>query len=110
MSCMRKKGGAATRLPLDYFDPSYSVGKNVSAGRDLLHASGRGIRPSLGGRRKTKRSHRSKRKRGGFIPSIMEGFVANAAQYIVPIALFAGYKLMTRKGKKRKGHSRKHRK
>lgn len=109
MSCYRKSGGASP-LPLDYYDPSYSLGKNVSAGRNLLHASGRGVRPSLGGRRKTKRSHCSRRKRGGFIPSVMEGFVANASKYIVPIALFAGYKLMTRKGRKRKGHSRKHRK
>jgi hypothetical protein len=103
MSCCRKRGGGATVFPLDYYDPSYSMGKNVSAGRDLLHASGRGIRPSLGGRRKTKRSQRSRRKRGGFVPSIMEGFVASASKYIVPLALFAGYKLMTRKGKKGRG-------
>ncbi len=103
MSCCRKRGGGATVFPLDYYDPSYSMGKNVSAGRDLLHASGRGVRPSLGGRRRTKRSHRSRRKRGGFVPSIMEGFVASASKYIVPLALFAGYKLMTRKGKKGRG-------
>jgi hypothetical protein len=106
MSCSRKRGGAATAFPLDYFDPSYSIGKNVSAGHDLLHASGRGVRPSIGptgvigGRRKSKRSHRSKRHRGGFVPSVMEGFVASASKYIVPLALFAGYKFMTRKGKK----------
>ncbi len=38
--------------------------------------------------------------RGGFMPSIMDGFAAAASKYIVPIALFAGYKLMTRKQKK----------
>jgi len=102
MSCYKKRGGAATVFPLDYYDPSYSMGKNVSAGRDLLHASGRGVRPSLGGRRrsKSKRSRCSKRKRGGFVPSVMGGFVEAASKYIVPIALYAGYRLMTRKSKK----------
>jgi hypothetical protein len=103
MSCFRKRGGGATVFPLDYYDPSYSMGKNISAGRDLLHASGRGVRPSLGGRRRTKRSHKSRRKRGGFVPSVMGGFVEAASKYIVPLALFAGYKLMTRKGKKGRG-------
>jgi hypothetical protein len=103
MSCCRKKGGGATVFPLDYYDPSYSIGKNISAGRDLLHASGRGVRPSLGGRRRTKRSQRSRRKKGGFVPSVMENFVVSASKYIVPLALFAGYKLMTRKGKKGRG-------
>jgi len=103
---MRKRGGAATVFPLDYYDPSYSLGKNVSSGRDLLHASGRGIRPSIGGRRK-RRSHRSKRRKGGFVPSVMGGFVEAASKYIVPLALFGGYKLMSRKWKKSKrGKSR----
>jgi hypothetical protein len=37
---------------------------------------------------------------GGFVPSVGEPFVAAAGKYIVPLALFAGYKLMNRKGKK----------
>jgi hypothetical protein len=108
MSCHRKRGGGATVFPLDYYDPSYSLGKNVSAGRDLLHASGRGIRPSLGGKRRTKRTHRLRRKQGGFVPSVMEGFVEAASKYIVPIALYAGYKLMSRK--KNRKRRRTHRK
>ena len=103
---MRKRGGAATALPLQYFNPSNSLARNVSAGRDLLEASGRGIRPSLGGRRK-RRSHRSKRRKGGFVPSVMGSFIESASKYIVPLALYAGYKLMTRKGKRgKKGKSR----
>lgn len=116
MSCMRKRGGAATVMPMEYYNPSYSLARNVSAGRDLLHASGRGIRPSLGGRRKRrshhskKRSHRSKRRKGGFVPSVMGSFVESASKYIVPLALYAGYKLMTRKGKKGKKSTRRSRK
>jgi hypothetical protein len=30
----------------------------------------------------------------------MGGFLESASKYIVPLALFAGYKLMTRKGKR----------
>jgi hypothetical protein len=30
----------------------------------------------------------------------MDGFMAAASKYVVPVALFAGYKLMTRKQKK----------
>ena len=47
-------------------------------------------------------SRKSRKSRGGFVPSIMDGFVAAASRFIVPVALFAGYKLLTRKQKKHK--------
>ena len=76
------------------------------------------IRPRIGGgtkRRKqnkqTKRNKKSKRTKkqsgkqrgkqsGGFIPTVMEGFCIAASKYITPLALFAGYKWMTRSQKK----------
>jgi hypothetical protein len=100
---MRKtrKGGSYGPMPLKYFDASLT-GPSANAGRDLLHASGMEIRPRIGG----KRSKRTKRnKRGGFVPSVMGNFVQSSSKYIVPMALYAGYKLMTRKGSKR---SRRH--
>jgi hypothetical protein len=90
----RRRGGAATVFPLKYFDPSAPT-PDAAAGRNLLHASGMGIRPKIGGRRR-----KTRRARGGFVPSVMGGFLASASKYIAPLALFAGYKLMTRKGKK----------
>jgi hypothetical protein len=90
----RRKGGAATVFPLKYFDPSAPT-PDAPAGRNLLHASGMGIRPKIGGRRR-----KTRRTRGGFVPSVMGGFLSSASKYIAPLALFAGYKLMTRKGKK----------
>lgn len=96
---VRRRGGAATVLPLKYFNPMAEE-PSATAGRDLLHASGLGIRPKIGGKR------RHTRKRGGFVPSVMEGFVTAASKYIVPVTLFAGYKLMTRKGKKGKRGTR----
>ena len=68
------------------------------------------IRPRIGGARtkRAKQSKRTKKQRGkqrgkqsgGFIPTVMEGFCMAASKYIVPLALFAGYKWMTRSQKK----------
>jgi len=105
---MRKtrKGGSYGPMPLKYFDASLT-GPSAGAGHDLLRASGMGIRPRIGGTRRSKRSmRRSKRskrnKRGGFVPSVMGNFVQSTSKYIVPMTLYAGYKLMTRKGSKSK--------
>ena len=45
-------------------------------------------------------SRKSRKSRGGFVPSIMDGFVTAASQFIVPLALYSGYKLLSRKQKK----------
>jgi hypothetical protein len=107
----RKKGGAATVFPLKYFD-SQAKAPDAEPGRDLLQSiAPLGIRQRIGGaKRSIKRKRilkRSKTLKGGFVPSVMGNFIAAASKYIVPIALFAGYKLMTRKQKKRK-MSRRH--
>ena len=101
---MRKtrKGGSYGPMPLKYFDATLT-GPSAAAGRVLLPASGMGIRPRIGGKRSKKRSHR----RGGFVPSVMGNFVQSTSKYIVPMALYATYKLMTRKGSKSK-KSRRH--
>lgn len=98
----KRRGGAATAYPAKYFDAD-AYTPDASKGVDLLGASGMTIRPKIGGRRKTRkvrRARKSKKTKGGFVPTVMEGFVAAASKYIVPIALFSGYKLMTRKGKR----------
>jgi hypothetical protein len=81
----------------------------VPEGSDMV--AGSVIRPRIGGgtkrRKQNKRNKKAKRTRtqrgkqsGGFIPTVMEGFCAAASKYIVPLALFAGYKWMTRSKKK----------
>ena len=104
----KRSGGGATVFPLKYYN-THAEEPAAAPGHNLLGASGMTIRPRIGGKRKTRRVRktRSKRTRGGFMPSVMDGFVVAASKYITPIALFAGYKLMTRKGKKGKG-SRRH--
>jgi hypothetical protein len=87
----KKRGGAATAFPLNYFDPAYAP-VDASSGNDLLAAAGRGIRLALqvpkGGRRRTHK------KKGGFYPSVMGNFTASASKYIVPMSLYALYKMM----------------
>jgi hypothetical protein len=102
----KRNGGAATVMPLSYYNPG-AAEPAVDAGRDLLKAiPPLGIRPKIGGKRRSKhrtRRHRTRRhhkSKGGFMPSVMDGFIAAASKYAVPVALFAGYKLMTRKQKK----------
>jgi len=88
MKSRRKRGGSP--LPASYFDIQSKM-PSASAGRDVTGYYDSVIRPGLsvkGGRR---------RKRGGFIPSVMEGFSILASKYITPLALFSGYKLMTKK-------------
>jgi hypothetical protein len=106
----RRNGGAATVLPLKYFNIGASE-PDAAPGHDLLKAIPPiGVRPKIGGKRRKTRRVLKKRKhqKGGFVPSIMDGFVAAASKYIVPVTLFAGYKLLTKKGKKGKRGSRRH--
>ena len=94
-------------MPLSYYNPGAQE-PSVDAGRDLLKSIGPiGVRPRIGGKR-SRHTKKHRKTRGGFVPSIMDGFVVAASKYIVPLALFAGYKLMTKKGKKgvRRGHTR----
>ena len=97
-------------MPLSYYNPG-AYEPAADKGRDLLEAiPPLGVRPKIGGkRRRSTRKHRTKRhhkNKGGFVPSVMDGFVTAASNYVVPIALFAGYKLMTRKQKKGRRHTR----
>jgi hypothetical protein len=83
-------------MPLQYYKPDAPLPPSET-GHDLLKAIPPiGVRPKIGGRQRryTKKSHKT---RGGFIPSVMEGFVSAASKYIVPIALYAGYKIMSKK-------------
>ena len=112
-----KKGGGP--LPLRYFDPN-AYQSSASAGSDVLGVSGLEVRPKIGGRRakRAKRAKRATRKaskrsrrtikggftrfaaKGGFIPSIMESFVAGASNYIAPLAGVSAWKLLNNPNRK----------
>jgi len=99
----KRRGGAATVFPLHYFGAKEPVA--ADAGRDLLPipVSGMGIRPRIGGKRLKRRTHH--KKKGGFVPSVMGNFTASASKYIVPMALYALYKMLrtSKNGSRKKG-------
>lgn len=93
----KKRGGSTTAMPMKYYNSS-AYEPSANSGRDLLRAIPPiGVRPRIGGRRKL-----TKKLKGGAITSILEGFTRMASRYIVPIALYAGYRLMTKNNKKSK--------
>lgn len=89
---------------------------DAAAGRDTLNTlrTGSMVRPILhqtasfqGGKRRTIRRKRATRKltrrqrkqKGGFIPSIGEGFSALAAKYITPVALYSLFRFVNGKSR-----------
>lgn len=78
-------------MPLSYFDPSATM-TSASEGSDRLVANAHMIRPRIGGGRKRS----TLRKRGGFVPSVMEGFVSATSKYLAPIALMMMYKYVNK--------------
>jgi hypothetical protein len=92
---------------------------DAAAGRDTLNTlrTGSMVRPILhqtatfrGGKRRSMKHRRatrkvtrqSRRQKGGFIPSIGEGFSALAAKYITPVALYSLFRFMNGKSRTRR--------
>lgn len=111
MNRMRSKRGGGP-LPLEYFGTK-TDNYTSAMGADLLATKDAMIRPRIGGRVTKKRStkkrstkkhstkkHRTHRTKGGFVPSVMEGFTIAASKYIVPLVLFAGYKMINKSTRK----------
>lgn len=48
-------------------------------------------------KRKSRIRRKGTRRKGGFTPSVMGGLVSAVSKYLVPIAMFSGYKLITKK-------------
>lgn len=104
---MKKRGGAATAFPGVYYGLPPAPAANAP-GSDMLSyrqpTAGQpfelGRLPTAAGDAVTIRP-----RIGGFIPSVGEPFVAAASKYIVPLALFAGYKLMNQKKTRRNKRS-----
>jgi len=99
---IRRKGGAATAFPLSYFDGK-TPAACASAGRDLLPASGMGVRPGIGlriGPSVGGGCGCTIPRRGGFYPSVMGSFAQSASKYIVPMSLYAGYKMLKKSQEK----------
>jgi hypothetical protein len=61
------------------------------------------IRQQIGGnkRNKSNKSNKHRTRKGGFVPSVMEGFVTATSKYIAPMAMYAAYKFVNRPTKQR---------
>lgn len=97
-------GGAATPLPLAYFQPGAFEGRTVDpTGVGLAGSSASWARAPLpaGAQMGGRRSRR--RQRGGFSPSVMGSFITNGLRF-VPIAGYMGYKMMERRRPHRRTH------
>lgn len=93
-------------MPMRFVDPS-SILPNASAGSSMLKTFGNMIRPQIGGSKRTKHSKRNRQRKGGFVPSVMEGFVSATSKYIAPMAMYAAYKFVNRPTKGRSAKGRK---
>jgi len=97
------RGGAP--LPLHYFGMDVM---DAGEGSNQMAVRGNMVRPAIGGKRRkriTKSRNKTRGKtRGGFYPSVMGNFIAAASKYIVPAALFAGFKLMQKTKKRSRTH------
>ena len=97
--CYRKSGGGY-QTSQQMFDPEVLPPSTILAAPSTAPTSTE-IRPVLystfqtGAGRRTRRNR--SRKHGGFNPSVMGGFVANAQAAIVPLALYAVYHTMVPK-------------
>lgn len=96
----RQKGGGSVGQSLRYVDPS-APEQTAGAGSNLLIERGLIARPAIGGSKVTTGprgggSCETRKRKGGFYPSIMSG-VVNAGMISAPLATFAARKLFTRK-------------
>lgn len=69
--------------------------------RPLIPVSGgkrRTVRRKYSKRKVTRRhKHKTRKQKGGFVPSVGEAFAAAAAKYITPIALYGLYRFINNK-------------
>lgn len=111
----RRRGGGV-QTPQQFFNPTaYAPATGLLNAVPTTAPNAYEIRPVLqstfqavGGRRRNNKQTR--RAYGGFSPSVMSGFVANAQAAIVPMALYAVYHTLVPKNKKTSGgRTRRHR-
>lgn len=110
----RRHRGGGVQTPQQFFNPTAyapaaglfsnvpTTAPNAYEIRPVLQSTfqavgGRSLRRSRQERKPTRRAH------GGFSPSVMGGFVANAQAAIVPMALYAVYHTLVPKNKKASG-------
>lgn len=95
-------------LPSPFFKINALPQPSAGPGRNLLgpiSESSSMVRPKIGGSRHYKkkkctlRKIKTRKQKGGFLPSIGEAFAVAAAKYAAPIALYGLFRFMNRSKK-----------
>ena len=125
----RRVRGGGYQTSQQYFDPDVYPPSSILPAPST-NATPEDIRPILyatippsklmeGGKRRGSRCWGTRKRRGGFSPSVMGSFLVNAEKVVVPLALYMAYRAVAKPGqniasnsgvKSRRSSSRKGRK
>lgn len=96
----KQRGGAATPLPLSFFNPgsgpSSASASNLSTAATSTLARA-GIYQTGGYKKSSKRSRKqrkTRKQRGGFSPSVMGPFLKNVEALAAPLSIYLGWKMI----------------
>jgi len=99
----KQRGGAATPLPLSFFNPgsapfsasssSLSTAATSTLARAGIYQTGGG-KKSLKQKSLKQKSKSLKKQRGGFSPSVMGPFLKNVEALAAPLSIYLGWKMI----------------
>ena len=98
----KQRGGAATPLPLSFFNPgsaSFSASANAISTSQTSSLARQGIYQTGGSKKQQSKSLKGKKtqkqkQRGGFSPSVMGPFIKNVEALAAPLSIYLGWKMI----------------
>jgi len=97
----KQRGGAATPLPLSFFNPgsaSSSASANALSTAATSTLARQGIYQTGGAKsrkqQKSRKHQKSRKQRGGFSPSVMGPFIKNVEALAAPLSIYLGWKMI----------------
>jgi len=103
----KQRGGAATPLPLSFFNPGsapFSASANAISTSQTSSLARQGIYQTGGSKSKSLKAQQSKslkgkktqkqKQRGGFSPSVMGPFIKNVEALAAPLSIYLGWKMI----------------
>jgi hypothetical protein len=99
----KQRGGAATPLPLSFFNPgsaSSSASANALSTAATSTLARQGIYQTGGAKSRKQQksqkqqSRKQKKQRGGFSPSVMGPFIKNVEALAAPLSIYLGWKMI----------------
>ena len=103
----KQRGGAATPLPLSFFNPGsapFSASANAISTSQTSSLARQGIYQTGGSKSrkqqskkqqsKKQQSKKQQKQRGGFSPSVMGPFIKNVEALAAPLSIYLGWKMI----------------